>query len=46
VTTWGAVLLVAFLVLGLSSRLASRDAMRVAVVLVAVVLIAMRGIAW
>jgi hypothetical protein len=46
VTLWGAILLVAFLVLGLSSRLASRDAMRAAVVVVAVVILAMRAIAW
>jgi hypothetical protein len=46
VTLWGAILLVAFLVIGLSSRLASRDAMRAAVVVVAVVILAMRAIAW
>jgi hypothetical protein len=46
VTLWGSLLLVAFLVLGLSSRLASRDAMRAAVVVVAVVIVAMRALAW
>jgi hypothetical protein len=46
VTLWGAILLVAFVVLGLSSRLASRDAMRAAVVVIAVVILAMRAIAW
>jgi hypothetical protein len=46
VTLWGAILLVAFLVIGLSSRLASRDAMRAAVVVIAVVILAMRAVAW
>jgi hypothetical protein len=45
-TLWGSLLLVAFLALGLSSRLASRDAMRAAVVVVAVVIVAMRALAW
>jgi hypothetical protein len=46
VTLWGAILLVAFLAIGLSSRLASRDGMRAAIVVIAVVILAMRAIAW
>jgi hypothetical protein len=45
-TLWGAILLVAFLVLGLSSRLGSRESMRAAIVVVAVVILAMRAVAW